>query len=86
VGLRGRMEFDYLGTEELFGDRGVLHRLDFGVRAGVGFVVKRIYLGVSYDIGCMNQFKGGSLFSYESRTRAIEIRNDCLSVTIGYNF
>ena len=48
--------------------------------------MKRIYLGVSYDIGCMNQFKGGSLFSYESRTRAIEIRNDCLSVTIGYDF
>ena len=86
VGLRGRIEFDYLGTEELFGDRGVLHRLDFGVRAGVGFVVKRIYLGVSYDIGCMNQIKGGSLFSYGSRTRAIEIRNDCLSVTIGYDF
>lgn len=86
VGLRGRMEFDDLGKEELFGDRGMLYRLDFGVRAGVGFVVKRIYLGISYDIGCMNQFKNGSFFSYESRTRAIEIHNDCLSVMIGYNF
>lgn len=80
------MEFDNLGKEELFGDRGMLYRLDFGVRAGVGFVVKRIYLGISYDIGCMNQFKNGSFFSYESRTRAIEIHNDCLSVMIGYNF
>ena len=86
VGLRGRMEFDDLGKEELFGDRGMLYRLDFGIRAGVGFVVKRIYLGISYDIGCMNQFRNGSFFSYESRTRAIEIHNDCLSVMIGYNF
>ncbi len=86
VGLRGRMEFDYLRDRGLFGDRGVLHRLDFGVRAGAGFVIRRIYLGISYDIGCMNQFKGGSLFSYESRTRAIEIRNNCLTVNIGYNF
>lgn len=86
VGLRGRMEFDYLGKEELFGDRGMLYRLDFGVRAGVGFTVKRIYLGVSYDIGCMNQFKGTEFFGYETRVSEVRIQNDCLTVMIGYNF
>ena len=44
--------------------------MDFGVRAGVGFVVKRIYLGVSYDIGCHEPVQGRiDFFSYGSRTR-----------------
>ena len=38
--------------------------MDFGVRAGVRFVIKRIYLGISYDIGCRDLFRGGEFFSY----------------------
>lgn len=85
VGVRGMMKTQY-GSEDLFGDRGILSRIDFGVRAGVGFVVRRIYLGINYDIGCRNQFRGGEFFYYTLRPESAEIRNNSLTVSIGYNF
>lgn len=60
--------------------------MDFGVRAGVGFVVRRIYLGINYDIGCRDQFRGGDFFYYTLRPESAEIRNNSLTVSIGYNF
>lgn len=85
VGVRGMMETQY-GSEDLFSERGILSRMDFGVRVGVGFVVRRIYLGINYDIGCRDQFRGGDFFYYTLRPESAEIRNNSLTVSIGYNF
>ena len=52
VGIRGAMKTEY-GNEDMFSAPGFLSRMDFGVRAGAGFVIRRIYLGISYDIGCL---------------------------------
>lgn len=85
VGLRGKMKTDY-GKEELFAEPAFLRRLDFGIRAGVGIVVRRIYLGVSYDFGCVNQLKSGEFYDYNISSNNVDVRNDCLTVSIGYNF
>ena len=87
VGVRGTMKTDY-GSDDLFRDPGLLllRRTDFGVRAGVGIVAWRVYLGISYDIGCLNQFRGGEIEGNRLREGSLGIRNDCLTVNIGYNF
>ena len=56
------------------------------MRAGAGFVIRRIYLGISYDIGCRDLFRGGEFFGYALQPESAEIRNNCLTVNIGYNF
>lgn len=61
VGIRGAMKTE-LRNEDMFSAPGFLSRMDFGVRAGAGFVIRRIYLGISYDIGCRNLFRGGRIF------------------------
>lgn len=85
IGVRGTMETQY-GSEDLFSDRGILSRMDFGVRAGVGFVVRRIYLGINYDIGCRNQFRGGEFYYYTLGPESAKIHNNCLTISVGYNF
>nr|WP_276770906.1 outer membrane beta-barrel protein [Alistipes sp.] len=85
VGIRGAMKTEY-GNEDMFSAPGFLSRMDFGVRAGAGFVIRRIYLGISYDIGCRDLFRGGEFFGYALQPESAEIRNNCLTVTIGYNF
>lgn len=47
-----------------------------GVRAGV--VWKRIYFGLGYDIGCLNLVK-------ESDGEGT-MRNNCFTISVGYNF
>ena len=85
VGIRGAMKTEY-GNEDMFSAPGFLSRMDFGVRAGAGFVIRRIYLGISYDIGCRDLFRGGEFFGYALQPESAEIRNNCLTVNIGYNF
>lgn len=85
AGLRGMMKTDS-GKADLFRDPGFLKRLDFGVRAGVGFTVRRVFLGVSYDIGCMNQLRGGEFYDYSIGPENVEVRNGCLTISLGYNF
>ena len=85
VGIRGAMKTE-LRNEDMFSAPGFLSRMDFGVRAGAGFVIRRIYLGISYDIGCRNLFRGGEFFGYALQPESAEIRNNCLTVNIGYNF
>lgn len=64
---------------DIFGDDGVLKRSDFGVRVGVGFVWKRIYLGAGYDFGCMDLSKDNAFGD-------AKIRNNNFSISVGYNF
>lgn len=85
VGIRGAMKTEY-GNEDMFSAPGFLSRMDFGARAGAGFVIRRIYLGISYDIGCRDLFRGGEFFGYALQPESAEIRNNCLTVNIGYNF
>lgn len=85
VGLRGVMKTEY-AKADLFRDPGFLKRLDFGVRTGVGIVVRRIFLGVSYDIGCMNQLRGGEFYDYSIGPESVELRNGCLTFSLGCNF
>lgn len=85
MGIRGAMKTEY-GNEDMFSAPGFLSRMDFGARAGAGFVIRRIYLGISYDIGCRDLFRGGEFFGYALQPESAEIRNNCLTVNIGYNF
>lgn len=49
-----------------------------GVRLGAGVVWKRIYFGLGYDIGCLNLVK-------ESDGEGT-MRNNCFTISVGYNF
>ena len=65
--------------EDIFGDDGALKRSDVGVRVGVGFTWKHIYLGAGYDIGCMDLSKDNAFGD-------AKIRNNCFTISVGYNF
>ena len=76
-GIGGKMK---AGGEkgDIFGDEGGLKRSDLGVRLGTGVVWKRIYFGLGYDIGCLNLIK-------ESDGEGT-MRNNCFTISVGYNF
>lgn len=91
VGIGGKIIETY--KIDMFGDGSGFMRSDFGVRMGVGFVWKRIYFGLNYDLGCMDMLKEGageligSEFGYGyGYGEGIKIRNDSFSISIGYNF
>ena len=46
----------------------------------------RLCASAAYDIGCRDLFRGGEFFGYALQPESAEIRNNCLTVTIGYNF
>lgn len=77
VGIGGKVK---VGDEkgDIFGDEGGLKRSDLGVRLGAGVVWKRIYFGLGYDIGCLNLVK-------ESDGEGT-MRNNCFTISVGYNF
>lgn len=80
LGIGGKVKVE--GQKgDIFGDDGGLKRSDFGVRLGAGFTWKRIYLGAAYEIGCMNIVKD-SLFDDGS----LKMRNNCFTLSVGYNF
>ena len=66
------------GKVKVGGDEGGLKRSDLGVRLGAGVVWKRIYFGLGYDIGCLNLIK-------ESDGEGT-MRNNCFTISVGYNF
>lgn len=76
-GIGGKIK---IGDEkgDIFGDEGGLKRSDLGVRLGAGVVWNRIYFGLGYDIGCLNLAK-------ESDGEG-KMRNNCFSISVGYNF
>lgn len=63
------MKTEY-GNEDMFSAPGFLSRMDFGVRAGAGFVIRRIYLGISYDIGCRDLFRAANSSATHSSPKA----------------
>lgn len=63
---------------DIFGDEGGLKRSDLGVRLGAGVVWNKFYFGLGYDIGCLNLVK-------ESDGDG-SMRNNCFSISVGYNF
>lgn len=77
LGIGGKVK---VGDEkgDIFGDEGGLKRSDLGVRLGAGVVWNRIYFGLGYDIGCLNLVK-------ESNGEGT-LRNNCFSISVGYNF
>lgn len=78
LGIGGKAKED--GAKmDLFGDDGILKRSDFGVRVGVGFTLKRIYLGAGYEFGCMD-------ISKNNLTGDTKLRNNGLTISVGYNF
>lgn len=88
VGIAGKAKSEGVKAD-LFGDDGILKRSDLGVRLGAGVTWKRMYLGLSYDIGCLNQLKSdiGALVGEEiGSAETAKIRNNCFTISIGYNF
>ena len=49
-------------------------------RLGAGVVWNRIYFGLGYDIGCLN------LIQKDLVNGDGTIRNNCFSISVGYNF
>ena len=49
-----------------------------GVRLGAGVVWKKIYFGLNYDFGCLNMLKDAGDDG--------ALRNNCFSISAGYNF
>lgn len=80
LGIGGKVEVDD-EKGDIFGDDGGVKRSDFGVRLGAGFTWKRFYLGAAYEIGCMNIVKK-DLFEDGD----LKMRNNCFTVSVGYNF
>lgn len=79
-GIGGKMK---AGGEkaDIFGDEGILKRSDLGVRLGAGVVWNRIYFGLGYDIGCLNLAKDVLTNGGDGT-----MRNNCFTISVGYNF
>lgn len=85
-GVGGDLKYDddWVGNpfkekEDYFGSDSNIGRSDLGVRLGVGLVFKRFFLGVHYDLGCLNILKSDA-------ANGETIRNNTLSISVGYNF
>ena len=80
LGIGGKVKSD--GEKfDIFGDEGGLKRSDLGVRLGAGVVWNRVYFGLSYDIGCLNLAKDEITDGGDGT-----IRNNCFSISVGFNF
>lgn len=79
LGIGGKIKEPKSGAKgDAFGEDGMLKRSDLGVHLGVGATWRHYYFGLGYDIGCINTFKeaeGGS-----------SMRNNCFTISVGYNF
>lgn len=90
VGIGGKIRIGEEKTD-MFGDGALFIRSDFGVRMGVGFVWRRIYFGLSGDLGCLDILKKGASitdrgFGNIGNSNGIKITDSSFSVSIGYNF
>lgn len=59
-------------------------RSDFGLRFGVGFTMKQMYLGAGYDLGLTNIFKGSEELGYGKN--GMKLKNGAFYINVGYNF
>lgn len=87
LGLGGKIKAGSVKAD-LFGDSGVLKRSDLGVRLGAGIAYKHFYFGLSYDIGCLNTLTKEAAAQIEQQLGVTDakIRNNCFTVSVGYNF
>ncbi len=58
----------------------LLHRSDFGIRAGINVLLNRYLLGFTYDAGMLN------IYSKEFRDRGFDAVSGCFAINLGYNF
>ncbi|MCM1004850.1 MAG: porin family protein [Prevotella sp.] len=64
----------------LYGDNGVMRRVDCAWRVGVGFnIATNYYIGVSGDIGMVNMLK-------DDNDGNVSMHENAFNVSLGYNF
>lgn len=64
------------GKNDFFGDKGLMHRYDWGFHLGTGvLVVQHYYIGAYYNAGCHNIFRGNG-----------KAHNKSWTFCLGYNF
>lgn len=79
LGIAGKLKDTDSGEKiDAFSDEGGLKRSDLGVRLGAGVVWKKVYFGLGYDIGCMNLIQESDISG--------KLRNNCFTLSVGYNF
>lgn len=80
IGIAGKAKAD--GEKvDIFGEDSELQRSDLGVRLGAGVAWKRFYFGLGYDIGCLNLIKSDLVEGTD-----VSMRNNCFTISVGYNF
>lgn len=81
-GVAGTIKQSYMGqtqSADLFGSNGTLKRGDIGLKIAVGALIKRIYVGIGYDLSFVNLPKNYT----EGNPK---LRNGSFYITAGYNF
>lgn len=71
---------------DIFGKNGGLKRSDLGVRLGAGVEWHHFYFGLGYEIGCLNQLKDTDLDGDKLNKDRAKLRNNCFTLSVGYNF
>lgn len=82
LGIGGKGEQADGVKVDVFSDEGGFKRSDFGVRLGAGIAWGHLYFGLGYEIGCLNTVKSNDLLDAAD----IKMRNNCFTLSIGYNF
>lgn len=82
-GVNGKSTYEYKywddtekEKEDVFGDDGYLNRFDCGLGVGVSYVIKNVYVGLSYQFGLTNIAKDSDG----------KIKNSNFGISVGYNF
>lgn len=81
-GVTGTIKQSYMGqtqSADLFGSNGTLKRGDMGLKIAVGTLIKRIYVGIGYDLSFINLPKNYT----EGNPK---LRNGSFYISAGYNF
>ncbi len=87
LGIGGKIKGDYHepGTcliygfdDPCFGASSDIHRSDFGIRFGLGATWKKLHLNIGYEPGLINLRKESA--------RDIKLINNCVTISLGYNF
>ena len=81
-GVAGTLKQSYMGqtqSGDLFGSNGALKRGDVGLKVALGTLIKRVYVGVGYDLSFINLPK-----NYTKGNP--KLRNGSFYISAGYNF
>lgn len=80
LGLSGNLHWNEDGdseSESIYGEEGSYNRVDLGWGFGAGVNYKKLYIGVSGNVGMLNMFKDSD---------GVTFRENRVSLTLGYNF